>query len=131
MVGIDTNVLVRFVTQDDETQFLKVSQFLNQNCTEESPGWISSIVLCELVWVLSSGYGYKRSQIGKLLNQLLVVTSLRFENRTCVRTAVEDFVEGNADFSDYLIAASNQKHGCSTTVTLDKKAGKHPGFHLL
>lgn len=131
MVGIDTNVLVRFVTRDDEKQWSRVEKYLNACCSEQHPGWISSIVLCEFIWVLSSGYGYRKADIVRLLDQLLVVSSLEFETKESVREAVNEYRDGPADFSDYLIAAHNKANGCRKTVTLDKRAAKHPGFELL
>lgn len=131
MVGIDTNVLVRFVTKDDEKQWKQADAYLKSNCTEENPGWIACIVACEVVWVLSSGYNYGKKEILALLNQLLLVTALQFENREAVRRAVTNYEHGSADFSDYLIAALNTNNGCERTITFDKKAAKSPDFELL
>lgn len=131
MIGIDTNVLVRYVTHDDEAQWQKASKYLQAHCSAHCPGWICGIVLCETVWVLSSGYGYEKSQICALLDRILYISELKVENRDCVKEALESYQTGQADFSDYLISAINKMNGCKTTVTFDKKAGKHSGFKLL
>ena len=71
MLGIDTNILVRYITQDDPIQSPLVSQFLKQECTEKNPCYLSNIVLCEMVWVLETAYHYKREQIANVLQIIL------------------------------------------------------------
>ena len=131
MIGLDTNVLVRYVTRDDERQWKRVDAYLEKHCSSKSPGWISCIVLCEFVWVLSRGYEYAKSDVSKLLEQLSHTIELRLESHDCVRGAIEDYKVGKADFSDYLIGRLNKERGCDTTVTLDRKASSHARFTLL
>ncbi|MCZ6674614.1 MAG: type II toxin-antitoxin system VapC family toxin [Verrucomicrobia bacterium] len=131
MTGLDTNILVRYFTRDDPKQWKLVNTFLESNCDSKNSGWISSIVLCEVVWVLSTGYEYSKSQIITLLNQLLLTAELRMEAHDTVRQVIKDYETGNADFSDYLIGRLNQKTGCETTITFDKKVAAHLSFTLL
>lgn len=131
MEGLDTNVLVRYLVQDDPAQSRLASELMEERLSADRPGYINNVVLCELMWVLEECYGQSRSQLLRILNQLLCVVELRFQNVDVVRLAVADFRDGKADFSDHLIARWNQAHGCEQTHTFDKKASKEPGFVLL
>lgn len=131
MTGLDTNILVRYFTKDDPKQWKLVSDFLQSNCSGNNPGWISCIVLCELVWVLLAGYEYTKKDIVTLLRQISLTAEIRLEAHDVVRQAIKDFETGKADFSDYLIGRLNQKHGCEVTVTLDNKAAQDPSFRLI
>ena len=128
MIGLDTNILVRFVTRDDQDQWQQVNTFLKANCSSKNPGWVSCIVLCEVVWVLSRGYRYAKEDIVTLLQQLILTSELKVEAHDCVSSALRDFEKGKADFSDYLIGHLNRKQGCETTFTFDQKAADHATF---
>jgi len=130
MIGIDTNVLVRYVIQDDLEQSRKATRFLERECTDEEPGLINSTVLTELVWVLESVYRYAPYQISVAVNAMLRASQLRFENLDDTRYALSRYDNG-ADFADALIAATNVRLGCDYSVTFDRAAAKHLGFHLL
>lgn len=131
MVGLDTNILVRFVTRDDAKQWAKVSTYLEANCTKESPGWVALIVLCELLWVLESGYEYEKKELLTLIETLLTTAELKVEEHDVVRTALTDYTNGKADFSDYIIGRLNIEKGCAHTISFDKKASKNSAFILL
>ena len=128
MIGLDTNILVRYVTRDDEKQWKRVDTYLARHCSSKEPAWISTIVLCEVVWVLLSGYGYAKSDVVDLLKQLLLTAEVKLEEHDAVRTALKEYETGRADFSHYLIGSLNKKHGCETTVTFDKKAASYATF---
>ena len=131
MIGLDTNVLLRYITQDDPIQSKIATDYISLYCTEETPGYICHIVLCELSWVLESNYQQKKETIISLIEELLQVNQLEiFESETVWR-ALNDFKTSNADFADHLIANSNKANGCSKTITFDKKAGKQPLFKML
>lgn len=131
MIGIDTNILVRYIVQDDEEQARLAGELIENGCTEESPGFINRIVLCELVWVLSKAYGYERTLIAGVLEQILVTTNFEVENTAVAWAAVRNYGTGTADFSDYLIAHSNKGSNAVPTITFDRKAGEHPLFKIL
>ena len=130
MKGLDTNVLARYLTQDDAKQS-KVATSLIEGLSPEQPGFVSKVVLCELVWVLESCYGQTRSELVAVIEQLLKVAELRLEDVDTVRLALADFRSGTADFSDHLLARGNLAAGCKTTYTFDKQAGGAPGFTFL
>ena len=131
MIGLDTNVLVRYLTRDDLEQFDLVKQFIQQNCTESSPGFINSIVLCELIWVLESSYGYPKRLIVDVLERVLQTKQFHIESASVVWQALTVYRESKADFADCLISRANLQQGCTRTVTLDRKAAKTPGFERL
>jgi len=131
MKGLDSNVIVRYVVQDDPRQSALASEFIENKCTTENPGFINTIVLCELVWVLKRAYKYPKDLIVEVLNTLLDSKELKVEKATDARQAVLLYAQGQADFSDYLIAVYNKREGCDYTVTLDKKAAKSKDFKLL
>ncbi len=131
MVGLDTNVLVRHIVQDDEAQAKLARDLIEGRCRATEPGHITLIVLCELVWVLDSAYGYSRQQIGLALRQILVTDCFDVEERALAWACVSDYAEGNADLADYLIGRLNQTRGSLTTFTFDKKAAHALGFTLL
>ncbi len=131
MIGIDTNILVRYLTQDDPEQFQQAVTVLEQQCTVEVPGYISTIVLCELMWVLQRAYNIPRMQQADVINRLLHVPTLKVAQATVVRHALDDFQQHSADFADCLIGRLHQAAGCTTTVTLDRKAGRLETFEAL
>ncbi len=131
MKGLDTNVLVRYLVQDDVKQALQASKYIETYCTEESPCFIGQIVLCELAWVLESNYHQSRKEIATIVEQLLQVGQLEVMKPEVVWRALSDYRNSNADFPDHLLARVNEASGCEYTVTFDKKAAKQPAFELL
>ncbi len=131
MKGLDTNVLVRYLVQDDPKQAAKASRFIETQCTEESPCYIGHIVLCELAWVLESNYQQTREGIAVIIEQLLQVGQLEVATPEVVWRALNDYRTSNADFPDHLLARVNESAGCNKTVTFDKKASKQPAFEML
>lgn len=123
MIGIDTNILVRYLVRDDPAQTEAASALL-ESLTANSPGIVQPVVLCEIVWVLESAYGYAKPLIVQALRQLLVTQELRVPDYDLAWAALRRFQEGTADFSDYLIQECNRAEGCVTTYTFDKKAAK-------
>ena len=131
MIGIDTNVLVRHLVQDDPRQSRAATRVITQDCTRDAPGFINRIVLCELVWVLESAYGYSKETIVNVLDKLLRTSQLMIEDAQSVWTAFRLYQRGKADFADCLLGATNRLTGCESTVTFDQAASKLDGFQLL
>lgn len=123
MTGLDTNILVRYLTRDDPAQYRTAKAFLESSCTPEQPGYVNHIVLCELVWVLKGAYGASKEEIVRILDQVLRTRQLKVQHRDEVRTALQDYKRSTADFADCLIGRLNQDAGCSNTVTFDQRAG--------
>ncbi len=126
MIGLDTNVLVRYVTTDDLEQWQLAAGLIK---AEEQLCFLSNIVLCELVWVLrGKPYQFTRPQISEVLETMLATPVMEFENRSAVYQALQRMKVGKADFSDYLIGAIVYQAGCSTTYSFDHKLIGEKGF---
>jgi len=128
MLGLDTNVLVRLLIRDDAAQFKRAEKLVRRECTASDPGWVSVIVLCELVWVLETAYTYNRSDIQSVVEHLLKTSIFRVEDEVIVSKALKSWASCNCDLADMLIAERNLHEGCTTTYTFDRKAAKQPGF---
>lgn len=131
MIGLDTNVLVRYIVQDDPVQSKSATRWIEKNCTADTPGCVNVIVLCELTWVLSRGYGYGRDTVTAVLRGVLSSPELQVEENEAVWQAVKMYEQGAADFADGLIGIMNKHAGASVTVTFDRKAAKESCFELL
>ena len=130
MIGLDTNVLVRYIAQDDAKQSPMASTLI-ESLTVESPGYISVISVVELVWVLSGCYGSSKGEICEVLETLLRTKEIIVANADIVWQAVRLFKEGKADFADCLIERTANEAGCSYTTTFDRGAAKHCGMRLI
>jgi predicted nucleic-acid-binding protein len=129
--GLDTNILVRYLTRDDQRQWQLAEQYINEAVAMDETCFISNIVLCELVWVLRSAYQLTRSELVTTLEKILRTRHFDFENKAVAWKAFQQFQQGKADFSDYLIGEINQQAGCSETATFDAKLREAEGFRLL
>jgi predicted nucleic-acid-binding protein len=131
MIGLDTNVLVRYIVRDDPRQTKAATRLIESKCTPDDPGLIASIVLCEIVWVLDRAYGYDREVISTVLRRLLTVEELQVQESELAWSALNFYEEGKADFADYMIGLSNQIQHVETTFTLDQEAAATSLFRLL
>ena len=127
MIGLDTNVLVRYIVQDDPGQGEAAGRLIDGRCTASSPGYVSVTVLVELVWVLAGAYRYERRVVATVIRQLLRTIELMVEDRDAAWSALREFEAGAADFADCLIARRNRARGCTQTYTFDRAAarGRH------
>ena len=130
MIGLDTNVLVRYLTQDDPIQSLKATEILERRLTEENPGFVSIVAMVETVWVLDRAYNLAAHEIAAAVEGMLQADVLVVENEQQVFTAMIALKEGQGSFADAIIAALGAKAGCSCTLTFDHKALRLPGFEL-
>ena len=130
MIGLDTNVLVRYLMQDDAAQAAKASRLI-ERCSAEEPGFIAMVVLVELVWVLESSYGIERARIAAALELLLRPRELRVEQAETAWHAVRMYRDSRADFADALIARCAAAAGCERTLTFDRDAARLSGMALL
>lgn len=131
MMGIDTNVLVRYITRDDPEQYRAAKSFLESDCTQEEPGYVNAIVLCELAWVLTSVYDATDEELTAALDQLLRTRQLQIERRDQVRLALEQYKRSAAGFPDCLLGQLNQHEGCEETITFDRDANDMDGWRAL
>lgn len=130
MIGLDTNVLVRYVAQDDPVQSAKASTLIESFSTA-SPGFIAMFSVVELVWVLQSSYKTNKADIISVLETLLRTKELKVERAEVIWQALRRFNQANADFADCLIERCAHAADCDYTVTFDSKAAKTAGMHKL
>jgi predicted nucleic-acid-binding protein len=116
--------------RDDPAQAARSRRFIERECTADNPAFVNSVVLCELVWVLSRAYRVPRSQVSAILNRIFTIEQITIEHRELAWAAFRDYLDG-ADFADALIATINRSQGCENTVTFDRRAAGRPGFSLL
>lgn len=130
MIGLDTNVLVRYIAQDDSKQSPLASKLID-SLTKENPGFISLISLVELVWVMQSCYEAKKPEIVQILEMLFQTKELIIENAETAIKALKIFSVSKADFSDCLIERSSNQAGCDYCVSFDANAIRDAGFQTL
>jgi predicted nucleic-acid-binding protein len=128
--GLDTNVLLRLLLRDDRAQAARAQRFVERH-VRDGPLLINRVVLVETVWVLESGYGYSRPEIGGILGHLLRTETFIVENADEAWGALRLFRDGQADFADCLIATTNRATGCAETATFDRVAASLPGFQAV
>ena len=130
MIGLDTNVLVRFLTQDDPSQGAAATALVGA-LRPDDPGFVPREVVVELVWVLERAYGFDRATIADALNRLLETAELRLEEPDRVARAAARYRQGGAGFSDQMILMACEAAGCEATATFDRRAAAAPGGRLI
>jgi len=131
MKALDTNVLIRFLTKDDEQQAETICRLFKQAESGREEFWVSLLVVIEALWVLESVYEISRQEILDTIKELLLMPILKFE----AKSAIQDFVlsgrESDLDLSDILIAHSAKFSGCACVLTFDKRASNFGFFELV
>jgi predicted nucleic-acid-binding protein len=131
MIGLDTNVVVRYLTQDDAVQSAKATDLFERGLTEEEPGFVSVVAMVETAWVLERIYGLTAEELAAAIERMLEVNVLIVESEQEVFAAMIAVKEGRGSFAAALIGALGAKVGCSHTVTFDQKALRLPAFQPL
>ncbi len=122
MIGLDTNVIVRYLVQDDPGQAAAASHVFEDLLSSENRGFVAAVALCEVVWVLKRGYKVRKPALCRVLRGLLAAEELEIEHRDLVTKAVARFEAGKADFSDYLVGERALAAGARTTLSFDEDA---------
>jgi predicted nucleic-acid-binding protein len=130
MTGLDTNILVRYLAQDDPIQSPLANRIMEKRFSAVSPGFISVVAMVETVWVLGRAYGFAPTEIADAMERILQADTLVVENEQEVFAAMIALRDGRGEFADALIAALGAKAGCTRTLTFDRKAARLPGFAL-
>ena len=128
MLGLDTNVLVRFLVRDDAHQFARARRLIEREEENAEDLLVSLIVLVETEWVLRSRYGLPKEEIIAAILLLLGTEGMGFEDELTIEEALFNWKESVADFADCLIGARNRRLGCRGTATFDANAARLPGF---
>jgi predicted nucleic-acid-binding protein len=129
--GLDTNVLVRYLAQDDPKQSERADAFINTVVARRERCFISAVVLCELTWVLRYAYKVSKSDVLMTLERLLNTNQFEIGDRDHVRHALAAYRTGRADFADYLIGALAHDAGCDATATFDRRLRGDTAFQVL
>jgi len=131
MIGLDTNVLVRYLAQDDPVQSPQATDLFERRLTEDNPGFICTVAMAETAWVLERAYGLADRDIAAAIERTLQADVLVVENEQEVFAAMIALKQGTGSFADALIAALGARAGCTRTVTFDRKALRLPGFEAV
>lgn len=128
MIALDTNVLVRFLVKDDPVQSSQSKALIQAAIDSAEPCFVSEVVLCELVWVLTFSYKVERQAIWRILEQLLRAEHLAFPATDRLAQAHAAYRSGKGDFADYLIREGAREAGCSSVATFDRALLREAGF---
>lgn len=131
MLGIDTNILIRFLVRDDAAQFEKANRLIKRGVSNNEAVFVSLLVLLETEWVLRSRYRLPKNEIMTAISELLSAKQVQIEDEPAVEESLFIWKDCTADFADCLIGAHNRRRGCSTTATFDVKAAKLATFMVL
>lgn len=130
MIGLDTNVLVRYLAQDEPRQAALATRLI-ESLTADEPGFVPHVVLAETLWVLESCYAADSARIRQVVDALLRTSGIVVEKAESVWRALRQFKQNEGDFADTLIAVTAGDAGCRATYTFDKSAAKRSGMTLL
>jgi predicted nucleic-acid-binding protein len=128
MIGLDTNVVLRYLLQDDPAQTRQANRIFEQELSDQNPGFINLATTLEIIWVLRSLLRQTSAQIALHVENLLAADSLELQNEQQIFEAVFALKTGAGEFEDALIGALNSWAGCSHTLTFDRKAARLPPF---
>jgi predicted nucleic-acid-binding protein len=131
VIGLDTNVVIRYLAQDDAKQSPIASRLFEHVLSVERPGVISLVTLCEIAWVLAESYDAGKAGIGTVIEGLLGSRQIVIDEAELVWKALRAWQSSSADFSDAVIGEILRVRGCTKVVTFDKAAARLPGFELL
>jgi len=128
MIGLDTNILVRYLVQDDPIQSPKATEVFEQRLTAANPGFVSIVVMVETAWVLERAYGLGRAGLAAAIEGLLQADELAIESEQEIFTALTALKGGHGSFADALVGALAAKAGCTRVLSFDRKALRLPGL---
>ena len=131
MIGLDTNILVRYLTQDDPGQSSLANAEIEKALSAGEMFFIADIVMCELVWVLETAYGYDRREIVPILENILRTKQFQFENKDLLWKSLAAYRTKKGDFADHLIGYAGHKADCSEILTFDTGLKNNPLFRVL
>ncbi len=132
MVGLDTNVLLRYLVQDDPAQSPRATEIVERRLTRRDPGFVSLVSILEIVWVLGTLYKRSRLEIADHVEMILAADTLEVQNEQEVYQAVVALRNRTGSFEDALIGGLGAWRGCSATLTFDQNAAKRlNGFQLI
>ena len=130
MKGLDTNILARYLRDDDIVQSAKAARLMQRAINENQPLFINHVVLCDLTWILTSVYDHTKNDLIEMIEKVLAAEYLELEDRNTVQSALEDYKSSKADFADCLIGRNNLKACCEFTLTFDRRLRPLQSFRV-
>jgi len=131
VIGLDSNVIVRYLAQDDVGQATIATRLIEGSLSAEVRGFVSIVTLAEVVWLMACNYSAARATVADIVEGFLTAPQLAIEKADVIWRALRAFRESKADFSDAVIVELAREAGCAKTVTFDRHAAAHPGFEAL
>ncbi|HEY4217967.1 MAG TPA: PIN domain-containing protein [Gemmatimonadaceae bacterium] len=131
MIALDTNALIRLIVYDDEAQARAVERILVRARRDETPVFLSDIVLCEFVWVLTSRLRKTRAEIGEVLDRILRTELFVFADAAALEVATAAYAGGRGDFADYVIRGQARAAGAAEVITFDRALKGEAGYRVL
>ena len=131
MKGLDTNVLIRYLTQDDPKQAALATHAIEEAAAKGEKLLLQPLVFCELIWVLESAYGFLKADILKVLERVLRTAQFEISEKDLLWSALADYRSGKGDFSDYYLGRANATAGAKLTLSFDSALKGEPHFLIL
>jgi predicted nucleic-acid-binding protein len=131
VTGLDTNLLVRYVTQDDPAQSAAANRTIAAAAARGEKLLLQPLVLCELIWVLETAYGFRKAELLPVLDRILRTAQFEIADKDTCWQALDDWRRGHGDFSDCWLGRANRRAGAEETLTFDKALRANPHFRLL
>lgn len=131
MKALDTNILARYLRDDDPVQSRRAVHFIQQAIRQGEPLYLNHVVLCELTWILVSVYEHGRDEITRTIEAILLTGQFHLEDKSLVEHALEDYKNTKADFADCLIGRRNAAAGAEATLTFDRRLKTLKTFDVL
>jgi predicted nucleic-acid-binding protein len=128
VIALDTNVIVRYLVEDDAAQSARAARRIASASQSGEPLFVSATVLCEVAWVLVGAYKTPKAELVSVIRQLLRARQLEVENKDALQRSLDAFERGRGDLADYVIRETAALHGCEAVATFDKALLKEPGF---
>jgi predicted nucleic-acid-binding protein len=131
MIGLDTNVLVRYLTQDDPGQAKKANALIAAAGAKRAKLHLDVVVLCEVVWVLRGAYDFDKATVCGVIEKILAAAQFSIDDRDRAREALDKYRAEGGDFADYMLGSRNRAAGCGVTATFDRALKGCSLFRLL
>lgn len=131
MKALDTNILARYLRDDDPVQSKRAAHFIQRAVRQNEPLYLDHVVLCELVWILRAVYGHRKEEIIKMLDAVLLTGQFQLEDKSSIELALEDYKKSKADFPDCLIGRRNRASGSDATLSFDRRLKNLDTFEVV
>jgi predicted nucleic-acid-binding protein len=129
--ALDTNILARYLRDDDPGKSKRAAHFIQRAVRQNQPLYVNHVVLCGLVWILTAVYEHQKEEIIKMIEAVLLTGQFQLEDKSSIESALDDYKESKADFSDCLIGRRNRASGSDITLTFDRRLKSLATFEVV